>query len=197
MTRTKISAFKKTLEGMEMPVTQRRSNGDVGNYVEEQLKKQGIPIDSGTAGADVAAFDLEIKTRKRGSNAPITVGSMSLDRILRTDYNNSTIKEKLQTVRSIEYDENSIFHEPGTSVVKEDTVIDLTDPEIQKILEFQYEYGRLEVMDKFDWPVHTTAGWWEKKDNTTWAFRIPFSNWKNFKKHSQTRRAYNTMFTNG
>jgi hypothetical protein len=144
MKKPKLTKFKKTLNNTIIPATQTHDHGAVGKTVEEILKKQGLPIDSAAVGADVEAFDLEVKTRKKGSSAPVSIGSTSVDKIDKTDYQNSPIKGKLQTIRWVEYRED-IFEDTSTSVVNDDFTLDFSDPKIQEELETRYNYGLDEI----------------------------------------------------
>jgi hypothetical protein len=199
MKKAKVTKFKNTLENQVILAKQTSDTGFVGKVIEEVLKKQGLPIDSVSAGPDISTgyYDIEIKTRKKGSNADISIGAISVAEIAACDYQNSIIKDKLQTIRWVEYDENNPFIDNSSSIVKCDDVLDFDNPRIQNEIEYHYNISRQEIVTNNDWyKVNSRVGWWEKKSKNSWAFRIPFTNWKNYITYNKTSAGFNNMFSN-
>lgn len=191
----KVTKFKNTLNDVVIPATQKHDDGFVGKTVEKILKKQGLPIDSTNVGPDIEEFGIEVKTHRRGSNADVTIGSITVDEMAITNYSNSVIKDKLQTIRWVEH-KLDVFVDTNTSVVKEDLVLDFNDPVIQNELEYHYNASINDIVaNNHTFKVNTRAGWWEKKTENSWAFRVPYSYWKKYVIRSRTRRTFDAMFS--
>jgi hypothetical protein len=196
MKKAKVTKFKGSLKNTILPVKQTQDNGLVGKVLEDLLRSKGLGIDSKTAGPDVAEFDLEVKSRRKGSNAELSVGTISVDQIVKHDFQNSILKDKVKTVLYVVYDENSPFVDPNCSVVDSDAVLDLTHERIQKEIEKHYNISRHEIVTNNDsYKIGSRVGWWEKKKPTMWAFRIPFANWKRYVTYNQTNDSFNQMFS--
>lgn len=195
MKKTKVTKFKNTLNTTVIPATQEFDDGFVGKVIEGILRSQGLPIDSANAGPDIEEFGLEIKTHRKGSKADVSIGSMTVSDIATTNYHNSVIKEKLQTIRWVEHEVDQ-FTNANTSIVKEDLVLDFDDPVIQDEFEFHYNKTINEITTNNDkYKINKRVGWWEKKTENSWAFRVPISRWKKYVKRSRTRKAFNEMFS--
>lgn len=196
MSKVKVKSFKNTLNGQIIPTKQTNDNGLVGKAIEDVLKKQGVPIDSKNQGADVQEFDLEVKSRKKGSRADVTIGSTTVEDMINNDYEKSIIKGKLQTIRWVEYSDD-VYEGTNGSVVLGDKVLDFTDPLIQQELEKQYNFGLNEIISNNNsYKIYDRVGWWEKKTQNSWAFRVPYSNWSRYITYSETNESFNTMFSN-
>lgn len=195
MKKTKVTKFKNTLNTTVIPATQEFDDGFVGKVVEGILRAQGLPIDSANVGPDIEEFGVEIKTRRKGSNADVSIGSMTVDDMATINYHNSSIKEKLQTIRWVEHEVDQ-FINTNTSIVKEDLVLDFDDPVIQSELEFHYQRSISDIISNNEkYKINQRIGWWEKKTENSWAFRVPFSQWKKYIARSRTRKSYNEMFS--
>jgi hypothetical protein len=198
MKKSKVKSFKNTLKNTVIPAKQTIDNGNMGKIIETTLKNQGLPIDSKSQGPDISVdgYEVEIKTRKKGSTADVTVGNATVDYIATHDYNNSIIKGKLQTIRWVEYDENDPFIDKNSSIVKTDKVLDFDMKQIQSEIEHQYNSVRQEIVNNNDsYSINTRVGWWEKKTENSWAFRIPWTNWKKYISHNETGAGFNEMFS--
>jgi hypothetical protein len=198
MRKAKVKSFKNTLENTVIPAKQTIDNGNMGKIIETTLKNQGLPIDSRSQGPDISVddYEIEIKTRKKGSTADVTIGNATVDYIATHDYNNSIIKGKLQTIRWVEYDENNPFIDKNSSIVKTDKVLDFDMKQIQNEIEHQYNSVRQEIVNNNDsYSINNRVGWWEKKTEKSWAFRIPWTNWKKYISHNETGASFNEMFS--
>lgn len=196
MTKIKVTGFKNTLKNQILYSKQTRDTGIVGKVIEIELQRQGLKVDVETAGPDLPDYNVEIKSHKKGSSSDISIGSMTVNDLKNIDYQNSTIKSKLQSVRWIEYDENSPFYDPSVSVVTEDETYDFSKPYIQNEIEAQYNAYRQDIIQNSDqYKKNTRRGWWEKKSDNSWAFRIPYSYWNKYINYNKTYKSFNNMFS--
>jgi len=143
MAKAKLKNLKNGIEpGTKIPCEQ--SYGNVGNWAENVLKENGHTINK--TGIDISDLGLEVKTRKNGSSSYHTIGSMNVNDIINTPYDQSSIREKTLTQYRIHY--NDQFQ-----VVASAEVYDFSDNAIQDKIREAYE-GAREMMrngDRNNW----------------------------------------------
>lgn len=144
----------------------KTETGEIGRMIEDKLDEANYVIDrDGTV--DLPGLGLEVKSRKKGSICAHSIGSMTVENILKTPYEQSTICCKLQRQYRVKHNE---------IIITEAEVFDFTDPYIQTKIKLAYEHGRtLMAAGKFDQLCRGHATWWgywEKKNNNSYAFRI-------------------------
>ncbi len=166
-----VTKIKKGIAvGTEIPM--RQNSGNVGKWVEDQLSENGYKINSGP-GPDLAEYGVEVKSRKIESSSPHTVGSMRINDIISTPYDQSPIKEKFQRQYRVKYSDLG-------SVVTEEQVYDLSDDFIQDRIREAYEAGREKIAQNEINGYHppyvkgTSWGNFEITDSCgSYRFRIP------------------------
>lgn len=142
--------------------------GAVGKYIEEQLKSYGHHY-NGSKGIDLPTLNTENKTRKKGSKSAHTVGRMTTQNIIDSDWEDSSVREKIRALQN-RYEWNDTFGE-----VTDNSVYDFTDPDIDTILKEGYELGRQEIAGGMCGNNTKTYGpviWQKDKDKEQWQYRI-------------------------
>ena len=135
--KVKIKSLKVNLADAGFVDPAKVNDGTNGKILEQIMIKQGFPIDqSGTV--DLPG-GIEVKTRKSTTGAMHTVGTMTYDDIIKTPWNQTTFKQKLQKQYRVTIHKNELTGQIDTF----DKVVDFSDPEIQKLLEEAYEKNRL------------------------------------------------------
>lgn len=164
----KIKKLKTGSENMILPRQEKGNEGAVGKHYENELRSRGFKLNSGN-GIDIPDLRLENKTRNRASKAPHTTGTMTYDNILATPWAKTTFAEKLQHQNRMEYD--NVFN-----VAVNESVFDFSKPEIQDLLERDYEKCREELRNQGAPSPGTIVGgqygMLEHKGGKTYAHRI-------------------------
>jgi hypothetical protein len=167
--------------------------GNVGYEIEARLIENGYSINIGH-GLDMPDMGLEVKTRKTDAQSANTVGSMTLDDIKSTTYNQSNVCAKIQRQYRVEYD-NQI------SQITSEKVYDFTDPFIQRKIELGYESARKKIIAgvKSDYINGGEGiGYFEKKrgvgDTTSYDFRISGPRMKKLETLANNSKQFNNLF---
>jgi hypothetical protein len=165
------------LLGEEVPP---KENGEAGNYIHRLLEKL-YPQFTYNPGArvDCPQFLIEIKTRDLDAISPITIGGMSIDSILTTEYCDSLFREKTQNIRFVK-------HQNG--VIVKDYIINSHKTFVQQKIEDIYNLLR-EQLQNGEYPVFFSMPdsyfQWEKKKNL-YSLRIKGNKLLQFEQASQT-----------
>lgn len=93
MTARVIKIKKGIQTGTFVPAKQHA--GNIGHWVESELKNNGFNINTGK-GVDLPEENIEVKSRKDESNSAHTIGSMTKKDIESNAWNQSTLKPKCQ-----------------------------------------------------------------------------------------------------
>lgn len=161
MTKVKNLKLKTSLVGQTVP---DKTDGQAGRYIEDLLESVGVLINR-TATTDNPFF--EVKTRDLDSTSPQTVGGMTLAKIKRTAWVDSTVYEKIQHQYRVKTQNN---------VVVSNEMIDFSGWAVQSLLEEAYEAARKEIIagNRNDYIYGTKYGYFERtnKKSKTWCFRI-------------------------
>jgi hypothetical protein len=167
--KAQVVKLKIPLVGTVVP---KQHNGNVGRFVESKLEQVGHNINKGK-GIDLPEEELEVKSRKKKSKSAHTIGSMTIDQIKSTEWDNTDLKQKCQRQFRVSYDDIE-------SVISEAKIYDLTDPYIQKKLKEGYETGRKMIIEgnKNDYIKGSKWGYFERKTDNSYQFRIPDSSMK-------------------
>lgn len=118
---------------VNLPVDNKRDSGMIGKHVHAEIGKV-IPLNGGR-GPDIDGLGIEIKTRQTHSKADQTQCSMSRKAIIETPYADSPFRDKMQ--KQLRVKVNSAI-----GVKAEERIYDMTDDDIQKPLEEDYEHCR-------------------------------------------------------
>jgi hypothetical protein len=166
---TKLNKAEKALVGIRVP---EQKNGNVGRLTDAIMEEEGYTLNYGK-GPDIPEFGIEKKTKGSESMSPYTIGSMTYDDIMKYSYDESPIKDKLQTFFVVEHDQ--IFME----IIKAG-VYDFTKDCIQDIIRHAYNSAREELTTGVTYVRGEGAwGYFEyKKNSNSWLFRIPVNNMK-------------------
>lgn len=188
----KITKIKKGIAvGTEIP--DRQQYGNVGQWAENQLIENGYEINVGV-GPDLAKFGVEVKTRKIESVSPHTVGSMTIQDIICTPYEQSNICNKFQTQYRVHYSDEG-------QVVTKEQIYDLTDECIQSKIREAYEIGRETITrnEKIGYhPSYVKATSWGNfeivESGQGYSFRIPHGAMKKIETISENTKVFHNLF---
>lgn len=188
----KITSLKKAenvLIGMPVP---KQKNGNIGHLVEDVMADAGYPIDR-QATVDLPALKVEVKTRTAEATSAHAIGSMTIDDIINTPYQNSPVKDKFQQ-------QFRVTHSDTFREVTSAKIYDFSDTYIQGLVERDYEAGRAifaelqKNNDKYPKYVRgaNTDFYWEKKESNSYAFRVSDSAMKEFE--GMATSTFNSLF---
>lgn len=131
--KVKIKDLKVDLSKIQFQDPSKVTDGVNGKMLEAGMMQQGYNIDT-TGTTDLPG--LEIKSRGSKTNAKHTIGTMTYDDILKTPYDQTTFKQKLQTQYRVTIKaENSATGR----------VVHLDNEEIQKNFREAYESCRSQL----------------------------------------------------
>jgi len=174
----------------------KQNGGNVGYVIERRLANNGYVMNPG-AGPDIEKFITEVKTRKLGAQSANTVGSMTLDNIKTTPYEDSNVCAKMQRQYRVHY--NDTFHE-----VTSEQIFDFTSPHIQRKIELGYESARKLIIGGCTHDYINGGegiGYFERKrigdDKTSYDFRIPGSQMKKLESMANTTKQFDRLFEIG
>ncbi len=87
--------------GDSVPAQDPNNLGNVGQYIEQTLKKNGINLSK--KGIDIPQLKMEVKTRNDDAESPFTICRMSLEQIINNDYKNSKVFQSIENLLIIRY----------------------------------------------------------------------------------------------
>lgn len=127
------------LVGHQFPDTlNENDDGAYGKYIDSLVKKQLRVIDAGTGDPDLSDYDIELKSKKKDSDSNWTIANMTATDIINTDYVNSPVYRKLQSLLSITHD--------TTKIVGVDLTY-LDNDDAQELINEFYESVRKQLKD--------------------------------------------------
>jgi hypothetical protein len=137
MKKPRVSIIKDNIEkGIQVPNFD--NDCSVGQWIDQEMAKKGHTIDH-TGLVDLPEFKVDNKTRKKGSKAPHTVGSMTISDIIKTKkWEDTRFYHKTQNQNQVEWDPD-FLEITGVKIVDMD--IDL----IQENLAEGYEDVRAQL----------------------------------------------------
>lgn len=185
--KAKVTKIKKGIEpGTIVPMKQR--GGNVGQWVERELKSKGYKI-SNSKGVDLPEENVEVKTRKNGSNSAHTIGNVTVDGIKTQSWDDSHLREKCQSQYRVDYDNRD-------SVITGSKIYDFTDTYIQEKFKEAYDAGRKLIIsgDKGAYIRGSKWGYFERKTDNSYEFRIPHAAMKKFKTASSNSKSFGKLF---
>jgi hypothetical protein len=158
----KTSLVGKTLTGI--------TGSERGHEVENIMIRDGFPVDAYSKGPDIQAIGVEIKHRDIDSSSPHTVGSMTIDYIMATDYKNTYIAQKLQQQLRVKVKDN---------VVQSADVYDFSSSTIQDLIEQSYEAGRQLIINgaRNNYIAGGKFGYFEQKSGSINSYSFRLSNY--------------------
>ncbi len=121
------------LRGLKIPKKSLKNSGNVGVYLDNYIKEK-LKVFNNTP-VDLEFYGIEIKSKDINTNTDWSIGSMTLDDILNTDYIDSIVYKKMQSLLLV--DTCDTFR-----VVKDYGLYYLDFDEAQQLLEDSYNQIR-------------------------------------------------------
>jgi len=152
MKRARVSVIKDNIQpGTRVPQT--KNDCEIGQWIDNALEQKGFAIDKSGV-VDMKEFGIDNKSRKRGSTASHTVGSMTERAIADTpDFKNTRLWHKVQNQNQIEYD-------PAFNEISDVHILDMDIPEIQEKLSEGYAQCREKLINgRTDKEIKSDNGW--------------------------------------
>ena len=136
--RARVSVIKDNIKKGDL-IPQSEKDCDVGQWVDAQMAQKGHTVDQNGI-VDLPEFGIDNKTRKFGSKAHHTVGSMTINDIINTQswYDTRYYKKALN--------QNQVQWSDIYKEVVDVTILDMDMPEIQQPLQEAYEDLRKRVV---------------------------------------------------
>ena len=191
----RLPKAEEALIGMTIPEMEETYRNNVANAIEDAINDTGYNVDKlGTI--DLPDHKVEVKSRSTNATSPQTIGSMSVNNIINTPYNSSSIKEKFQQQLRVK-------HNQTYCVVTKAKVYDFSDPVIQQKIEQAYEYGRSVMTNTSldDLPDYISPnghiGYFErtnKKHKTVYSFRLSNSTMKKLESIASSSKVFRQFF---
>jgi hypothetical protein len=91
--------------GDTVPKQNPKNPGNVGKWVEKQLRKHGLDLKPN--GIDIPTLGVELKTRNVHATSPMTVCRMTKNDIISLDFEKSFVCDCLKNLLIIKYDDNT------------------------------------------------------------------------------------------
>jgi|APCry1669191515_1035360.scaffolds.fasta_scaffold00001_89 hypothetical protein len=152
MKQARVSVIKDNIEKLA-PLPEVRNDCDVGQWVDAEMMRKGHTIDS-KGRVDMPEYNIDNKTRKKGSNANHTVGSMTISDIIATPvWEETGFYPKVQNQNQVTWD--PVFRE-----VADVKIVDMALPEIQSKLKDAYEDLRRQLVAGVRTKTITSSNRW-------------------------------------
>jgi hypothetical protein len=87
--------------GDPVPPQDLDDRGNVGRYVENVIKNQGIVLNS--SGIDIPSLNMEVKTRSNQATSPFTICRMDINDVTNTDFKNSRVCQSVENLLIVRY----------------------------------------------------------------------------------------------
>jgi len=168
MKQARVSVIKDNIK-KSTPIPEIRNDCDIGQWVDAEMMRKGHTIDP-KGRVDLPEYNIDNKTRKKGSKADHTVGSMTIPDIIDTpNFEDSGFYPKVQNQNQITWD--PIFKE-----VVDVKIVDMAIPDIQNRLKAAYENLRAQVIEGNRAKTITSSCGWARLDgynhNNSYRYRI-------------------------
>ena len=197
-----VKTLKVDLSKVNFSNPEKVTDGRNGKILEIAMRDQGFPVDS-TATVDLPGVNqnspgIEVKSRSKTSSSMHTVGTMTFNDIINTNWNDTPFKQKLLQQWRVVISNNPITGEIDAN----GHMVDFTHQDIQKLFEEAYEKCRAKLaIQNAIIPGQTIRGGQygvlEHKPNksgggSSYAMRIPDSGMK--KVLTIANSTYNKLF---
>lgn len=127
------------LIGHLLPLRTKENSAIVGNYIDNLVRLWVGASTNNTTGVDLEEYGIEVKSQDIHSPGSWTVGNMTFDALISTNYIDSSLYQKLQSLFLVKYD-NDLCQ------ITDATLCYLDSDEIQSIIEKGYETARREAI---------------------------------------------------
>jgi hypothetical protein len=190
MKKSRVSVIKDNIEkGTKIPNV--KYDCEIGQWADSEMSNKGHVIDKNGI-VDIPEYGIDNKTRKKGSNANHTVGSMTIATIISTEeWNDTHYHKKTQNQNQIEWD-------PAFMEISDVTILDMDIDVIQENFEEGYKDVRKqlvngdrskEIKSKNGWVVLDGYG-----HSNSYRMRIPDRIMKKIKAISGARDSFKQHF---
>lgn len=134
----RIVKYAPSLNGHELPERTQENSSIVGVFVDKLVRHWARTSTGGTT-VDLVQFGIEVKSQdvKTGSNW--TIGTMTFDDIINTEYVDSCIYLKLQALFLVKYDND-------LRIITDSNLYYFDNDEVQTILKKAYDTARKEAI---------------------------------------------------
>jgi hypothetical protein len=190
MKKARVSVIKDNIEiGDQIP--NFRNDCEVGQWVDHQMSTKGHYIDK-TGLVDMPQYEVDNKSRKKGSNAYHTVGSMTINDIINTsNFNDTRYRHKVQN-------QNQVIYDPDFLEVTEVNLIDMDIDLIQQKLAEGYDDCRKQLVNGCRNKEIKAANGWVVFDGygheNSYRMRITNTAMKKIHNISGSRDTYSRLF---
>jgi len=140
-----VKTLKVDLSNINFSNPEKVTDGRNGRILENAMREQNFPISSTAIvdlpGVNQNSLGIEVKSRSKTTKSMHTVGTMTYDNIISTDWNDTNFKQKLQQQWRVNIANNTITGKIDAT----GTMFDLTHPDIQELFEKAYEDCRSQL----------------------------------------------------
>lgn len=169
------------------------NHGAIGMQVHGHIAQQGHNMNA-SDGCDMPDLKVEVKSRKVGSTSSHTIGTLSIDTILNSEYEDTVIYQKSQHVYKV-------IHAPqtlNTNVVLETRLFDFSIPECQTKLKEAYNILRQKVQSgcRDRRITGNQFGNLELQTSGSYQFRLTHAGMRALENISLQHKAYQSLFEN-
>lgn len=190
MKKARVKSIKDNIDvGAQIP--NFKNDCDVGQWIDYQMAKKGHRVDKSGL-VDLPEYEVDNKSRKKGSSANHTVGSMTIDDIIKTpDFNNTRYRHKVQN-------QNQITYDPDFQEVTDVRLLDMDIDLIQQKLSEGYTDCRNQLVNGDRSKEIKSANGWVVFDGyvhpNSYRMRITNTAMKKIRNISGSRDTFGTLF---
>jgi hypothetical protein len=190
MKKPRVKTIKNNIK-IGTPVPKFEKDCDAGNWTDLTMSSKGHHVDKNGL-VDMPDYGIDNKSRKKGSNAHHTVGSMTINDIIDTaDFGNTRFYKKVQNQNQVTYD--PVFNE-----ISDVRIVDMDIELIQKNLADGYADCRRQLLLGNRDKEIKSANRWVVFDgyvsDRSYRMRITNTAMKKIHNISSTRDTYSAMF---
>lgn len=127
------------LNGIQIPARTKENSGATGLFVDNLVRVVAGSSTHETSGVDLVQFGIEVKSQDISTSSNWTIGTMTFEDIINTEYVNSSIYTKLQALLLVRYHND-------LRVIVDSTLHYLDNDEVQTLIEAGYETARKEAI---------------------------------------------------
>lgn len=139
LNKPRFTSFTNNLVGHSVPIRTKGNSGVTGIAV-DYLVKEWAGSGSGFSGTvDIDIFGVEIKAKDVHTNTAWSIGSMTVEDIINTDYVDSNIYKKLQALFLVRYDND-------LGIITSANLYYFDNDEVQTRIQTAYETTRKELI---------------------------------------------------
>lgn len=160
------------LKGLHIPQRSATNTGYVGTFLDNYIKTQ-LNISNINSVVDLERYGIEVKSKDISTNTDWSIGSMTLEDILTTPYQVSSVYRKLQALLLIDTDD--VFQ-----IVKDIGLYYFDFDEVQILLEDSYNDVRSQIQQVVNEHAKQVAKEIAKGNTNAVLNKVQFSNYAKF-----------------